>query len=168
MSKSSRVNALVKNVLYRQMRDVQLVLRVFALLDPQHVIGGMKRTLDDAMKRYSKYDEVQLKDLETTFIASLNLAHSIGGDATFRLSTSRTHRGRPSASLFDAIVVAIMRNLDRADDIKIHAEAINHAIQQELLNPMFYELVVGRANTREATLGRSQHMERLIESVVGK
>ena len=156
---------LAKNVWYRQMGDVQLVLRVFALFDPKDVIGGMKRTLDRAMARYSKCSTNQLEDLERTFIFSLKLANAIGGDEAFRLPTSSSARGRPSASLFDAMLVAIMRNLDKAGEIEMHASAINKAIQQELRHPKFHELVVGRANTREATLERSRHIERMIASV---
>ena len=155
-----------RNRLFRTMGDVQLVLRVFGLLHPEDVVGGMRRTLDNAMARYANLGEASRSDLKGRFLEALDLAHVIGGDDAFRLRDVRSERGRPSASLFDGMMVAIMRKLDRSDDIRLHAVDINAAIQHELSKPEFHELVVGRANTREATLDRSLHIEGLIESVI--
>ena len=157
---------LLKNPLYRQMRDVELVLRVFGLLDPTNIIGGLRGTLDRAMVRYSSSSDAKLEQLKTQFLQSLELAYTIGGDDAFRLPTLGSKRGRPSATLFDGIMVALMRKLGQADLIRGYAKEINHAIQSEFDKPEFYELVVGRANTRIATLERSRHIEQLISSVI--
>lgn len=156
-----------RNVLFRQMRDVELVLRVFGLMDPNNIVGGMRSTLDNAMLRYSEASESKLHYLKTIFLDALRLAHAIGDDDAFRLLPSGSKRGRLSASLFDAMMVALIRKLDRSDRIKTHAAQINDSIKTELDKPEFYELVVGRANTREATIKRARYIEHLIESVIG-
>ena len=157
-----------KNILFRQMRDVELVLRVFALLDPKDIGGGMRSTLDNAMEKYSKCSESELRQLKTQFLDSLTLAHVIGGDGIFRLPALRSKkRGRPSPTLFDGIMVALMRKLNQADLIKLYAEQINQLLQTELGESKFYSLVAGRANTKEATLNRSRHIEGLIDSAIG-
>ncbi len=158
---------LSRNSLFRRMGDVELVLRVFALLDPRNIGGGMRSTLDNAMERHSSLGEYELRQLKTRFLDSLMLAHAIGGDDVFRLPTPRSKRGRPSASLFDGLMVALMRRLDQADRIRLCATQINESVREELGNSNFYDLVVGRANTREATLDRSQHIGHLIDSVIG-
>ena len=156
-----------RNLLFRQMRDVELVLRVFGLLDPTNIGGGMRGTLDNAMERYSNSSDAELRELKTQFLRSLELAYTIGGNDAFRLPASGSKRGRPSAPLFDGLMVTLMRKLGQAEQIQVHAEEINHAIQAELNKTEFYELVVGRANTRNATLERARYIERLIESVIG-
>ena len=156
-----------RNILFRQMRDVELVLRAFGLFDPSNIVGGMKRTLDNAMLKYSQVGEPEMRRLRTIFLESIALAHAIGGDDAFRVGGSGSRRGRLSASLFDAMMVALMRKVDRADDIKVHAPEINQSIRTELHNSEFRELIVGRANTREATIGRARYIECLIESVIG-
>ena len=157
-----------KNILFRQMRDVELVLRVFALLDPKDIGGGMRSTLDNAMARYSKCSESELRQLKTQFLDSLILAHAIGGDGIFRLPALRSKKGgRPSPTLFDGIMVALMRKLNQADLVKLYAEQINQLLQTELGESKFYSLVAGRANTKEATLNRSKHIEGLIDSAIG-
>ena len=157
-----------KNILFRQMRDVELILRVFALLDPKDIGGGMRSTLDNAMEKYSQCSESELRQLKTQFLDSLTLAHVIGGDGIFRLPALRSKkRGRPSPTLFDGIMVALMRKLNQADLIKLYAEQINQLLQTELGESKFYSLVAGRANTKEATLNRSRHIEGLIDSAIG-
>ena len=166
-----------RNSLFKRMGDVELVLRVFALLDPNNIRGGMRSTLDFAMREYSKSSEAELKELKEKFLSALELADVIGSSDVFRLPSTNSKRRRPSAPLFDGVMVALMRKLDRADQIALSAKEIDHAIQEEFnrkdINNAnqeesdssdFYELVVGRANTRKATLERSRRIERLIES----
>ncbi len=157
-----------RNPLYRYMRDVELVLRVFALLEPSNISGGMKSTLDSAMVKYAKLSDYDLHQLKRKFLLALELADEIGGDDAFRPLTIDGKRGRPSAPLFDGMMVALMRRLDRSEQIKFFAKHINDAIQAEFKKTEFYELVVGRANTRSATVERSLHLEQLIDSVISK
>ena len=156
-----------RNVMFRQMRDVELVLRVFGLLDPNNLGAGMRSTLDNAMSKYHEYNEAELGNLKMQFLYSLELAYLIGGNDVFRLPDSRSKRGRPSASLFDGMMVALMRNLDQADLIKACATQIKQSIQDELSKSDFHELVAGRPNTREATLNRARHIEHLIKCATG-
>lgn len=166
-NESTRPSAkLLRSPLYRQMRDVELVLRVFGLLDPSKVSGGMRSTLDKAMERYSICSSAELSQLGGDFIRSLELAFAIGGEHAFRLPDAGTKRGRPSAPLFDGMMVALMRRLEQAEQIQTHSREIRSAIQEELNKTEFYELVVGRANTRSSTSERSRHFERLIASVI--
>lgn len=157
---------LSRNVLFRSMRDAELVLRIFALMDPANVVGGMKRTLDNSMEKYSNFSTTELGHLESQFLQSLHLAHAIGGIDTFRVPTPNSERGRHSASLFDGIMVALIRRLKWSDKIEACATQIGYLIQSELEKPEFRDLVTGRANTREATLDRARHIENLVDSVI--
>ena len=158
--------ALRRNNLYRQMRDVEYVLRVFALLDPKNIGGGMKGTLDDAMKRYCDLGTPELTEMKSQFLGGLDLAYVIGGKNALRVPTGPSKQGRLSASLFDALMVALIRKLDVADLIKDRATEIWASLQGEFNNSKFYELIVGRANTRASTIDRGIYVERLIESAI--
>ena len=155
-----------RNPLFKRMGDVELVLRVFALLYPNNIRGGMRSTLDSAMENYSESSKTELKELEEKFLRALELADMIGGSDVFRLPSTGTKRRRPSAPLFDGIMVALMRHLGHAEKIRTNAEEINGSIQAEFENTKFYELIVGRANTRAATIERSQHIESLISAQI--
>jgi hypothetical protein len=157
-----------RNSLYRTMRDVEYVLRVFALLDPENIAGGMKGTLDNAMKRYGENDPSDLFTLKSQFLIALELAHAMGGKHVFRIPGQGSKRGRISAPLFDGLMVALIRNLEFADEIRLCAGKIWAALQAEFENGKFYELVVGRANTKIATVDRAVYIGRLIESTIGR
>ena len=156
-----------KNVLYRSMGDAELVLRVFALLDPKNIAGGMRSTLDNFMQTHARAKPPEIASLRQQFLGALETAHAIGGDDAFRLPTPRSKRGRPSASLFDAMMVALIRKSPQSDLIKARASLIGQSIRNELTNPTFHELVAGRANTRQATIDRARHIEALIEVSIG-
>ena len=162
--KTNPSDKLTRNPLFKRMADVELVLRVFALSNPDNIRGGMRSTLDWVMDNYSKSSAIELNELREQFLNSLELAHDIGGTNVFRLPSNSSKKGRLSAPLFDGLMVALMRNLHHAGEIYANAESINSAIRTEFDNPEFYELVIGRANTRIATLERSRYIERLIES----
>ena len=157
---------LLENNIYIQMRDVELVLRVFGLMDPDTIRGGMRNTLDNTMLKYKRASQSDLNVLRLKFLDTLELMHSLGGNKAIRLPTAASAAGRPSASLYDAVMVALMRKLDRTESIRSSACEISRSLRAELANPQFHELVSGRANTREATIRRSIHIEHLIESVI--
>ena len=157
-----------RNSLYRTMRDVEYVLRVFALLDPANIAGGMKGTLDNAMKRYGENNLSAILKLRSQFLSALELAHAIGGKDAFRVPSHGSKRGRLSASLFDGLMVALIRNLQFSDEIRLHAGKIWTVLQSAFENPEFYELVVGRANTRRATVDRAFYIRQLIESTISR
>ena len=89
-----------RNSLYRTMRDVEYVLRVFALLDPANIAGGMKGTLDNAMKRYGENNLSAILKLGSQFLSALELAHAIGGKDAFRVPSHGSKRGRLSGISF--------------------------------------------------------------------
>ena len=60
-----------------------------------------------------------------------------------------------------------MRMLDHADKIDAHATEVRLSLEEKLRDPDFYELVSGRANTREATIERAADIESLIERAIG-
>ena len=152
------------NAMFKQMGDVELVLRVFGLLDPNDIGGGMRSTLDNAMAKYSKSTEAQLCKMRSDFLQCLELSHMIGGKDVFRVPDARSRRGRLSASLFDGLMVALMRNLDKADVIEANAVRVGTSLALALEKAEFHELVVGRANTKESTISRAAHIEDLITS----
>ena len=151
-----------RNRLFKSMGDVELVLRVFALFDPNNIRGGMRSTLDSTMEAYSTCTKTELEELKKKFLGCLELADAIGGEDVFRLPGASSRMRRSSAPLFDGIMVALMRHLDQEIKIKANAARINEAIQAELEKTKFYELIVGRANTRASTIKRSKYIESLI------
>lgn len=158
---------LARNRYYMRMADNELVLRFFALHDPKSITGGIKKTLDEYMRRNAGASTQELDKLKSLFNHSLRVAYDIFGPSTFRLPPKRTgQRGRLSATLYDAVMVAISRHLSREAELIANAENIAKTTAEHLAKAKFYALVVGRANTKQATIDRSKYMEGIIKSAV--
>ncbi len=159
---------LTHNPVYARMDDNETVLRFFALRNPGKISRGMKHTLDECMRSNANASQAVLTELETRFMQSLELSYEIFGLQTFRLPPAKRRKlGVVSKSLFDAVMVAIDRLLDKKTPILAHKNQIAAQTQKELIsNGEFYALVVGRANTKQATIDRSRHMEEIIRTIV--
>ena len=164
--KTNPSERLRRNTLYRLMRDVEHVLRVFALMDPENITGGMKRTLDNTMEKYAKSNNEMLERFRHQYTKALELAFAIGGNDIIRIPSTEGGRGRPSASLYDGIMVALARKLEQADKIEACADLVKARLVAEWKKTEFHELVTGRANTKESTLNRSRHIEKLIDDAI--
>lgn len=156
--------ALKQNPLYMRMADNEIVLRFFALLDPKMIVSGMKATLDSCMIRYHSDATPEFLDsLRIKFTNSLRISYEIFGAKIFRLPPGKNQRrGTLSRPLYDAVMVAVCRNLDREKEMLARREGIAKKTFEELGKPDFYALVVGRANTRQATLDRAEYMSKII------
>jgi hypothetical protein len=157
---------LATNPLFSRMGDVELVLRVFALLDSDNLGKGMKSTLDNTMQRNAHLRAEQVASLRSKFLDALELAFAIGGSDVFRVPSKKSKKGRPSASLYDGMMVALMRSAGRKNLIKAAADKIWRELQVELENPEFRTIIVGQPNTKTATVQRSKHIEALIARVL--
>lgn len=104
------IKSKVKSRLYQEMKDVELVLRFFALKDNWNSYsGGLKKILDSYMdeNKHFKIDEVNL--LEKSFIDTIkNVELIFGDDGSYRrwLPEKGKWKQQVSAPLYDAQMFA--------------------------------------------------------------
>ncbi len=160
---------LVRNRIYMRMADNEIVLRFFALLEPESIASGMKNTLDQCMIRYRNETPETLAQLKTKFTKSLAISYQIFGENTFRLPPKKDQRRGPlSRPLYDSVMVAVCRNLEFEAEMLARRQLIAQKTAEELAKPDFYALVVGRANTRQATKDRSEYMSKIIRAALSQ
>ena len=155
---------LQNNELFKQMADCQIVLRFFAFREKEHVSGSVKNMLDSCMKRNQLADKDKIKyfqDLFNTRLAFVN--ETIGKDA-FRLPESLN--GRLSRPLFDALMIASDRLWPSANNLKKKKTQVRTALKTLIEKPKNYAVIVGRANTAKAVLGRIALVEKALKSVL--
>jgi hypothetical protein len=115
---------------HKRMADIELVLRFvsFYYRGYQNYKPPIKRFLNDTMRRFSKFDENDKKDIESAFKnAVLNIKSLFGENAfkRFYIGNSNDHNGRweskqLNVSLFDVLMdsmarldpTVVMRHLD--------------------------------------------------------
>ena len=141
-----------KNNLYATMRDCELVLRVFALRDPENIRGSMKSMLDRAMESKVSADDVKAfaNDFQTHFAFLCDLL----GEKPFTIRLREHGKERISAALYDSAMVALSRVWDHRDAIQSDRVGVLQRLRTAVDDDEKYELIVGRRNTAEAVRER--------------
>jgi len=148
-----------RNRLYATMRDCELVLRVFALRDPDNIRGSMKSMLDRAMARELSAEEAETfgSDFRTHFAFLCELL----GENPFTIRF-RHGKERVSAALYDAAMVAIGRVWDRREEVRTDKDGVAERLNTAVGDDEKYELIVGRRNTAEAVRERIDLLETIL------
>lgn len=104
---------LLDSPFFQKMEDAELILRFFALRHVEHYTRGMQGFLDLYMMRASKFDIETIESLRKEFNDTIDLAYEIYGDDLFRPFDLKTGdwANRPQKAFYDAVMVAISRNL---------------------------------------------------------
>jgi hypothetical protein len=97
--------------LYKEMRDVELILRYFTFRDDWATFsGGMAKRLDRFMADNQRLKKAQLAELQADFVGTLETVEAAFGAHAFRRYTPETKTWRRPilAALFDAQMFACM------------------------------------------------------------
>lgn len=138
--------ALAKNTLFKSLADAELVLRFFALRDAiqNDRRGSLLRILDRFMKANALITVEVQEEFREEFINLLSRLVSVFDQKPFRIPKTN----RPSRPLYDALMVALSQNPKL--DIESDADGIRQRLNSALIDPVNYDILVGRGNTVEA------------------
>jgi hypothetical protein len=143
-----------RNTLYATMGDCQLVLRYFALNDPENIRGSMKSMLDRAMESRMEFSEEQADEVTQEFTERLEAAYSIFGPEPFLLPPDEKGRQRISAALYDATLVALGRLWQYRDQLIVRRDSIKARLNAEFANEESAPVLTGQGNTAQAVRER--------------
>ena len=141
---------------WREMTDVELVLRFFA--NRQRMIvyrENIRGYLDDYLQAANNYPRTTIEQLGSLFVDTTTLAEDVFGPRAFRRSRGTTWATVPSVSIYDAVMNVLSRLLQRANELISCREAIQVGM------PGFYEEHSKVFNLRGQT--RTDLMRREIE-----
>lgn len=109
------------NVMFNTMKDVELVLRFFAMRHINLFEGmALKDFFDIFMKEANKFNKRVLDNYEELFNDTIKLVYDIYGDDAFRLWKYNKARkdwilySRPAIVLYDPIMLVLSQMLDKA------------------------------------------------------
>jgi hypothetical protein len=129
---------LLENDLYREMFDVELVLRFFAFRQDSQLLRGVLRDYFDAyLRTANQFPPELLSELEVLYRKTIQLAFDLFGERAFWLWRQRNGRwnwySRPTTVAYDTIMWVLSQRVDHADGLRARAEKL----REEL--PRFYE-----------------------------
>jgi hypothetical protein len=158
---------LLRIPMYAQMRDVEIVLRFFALRHVAHYQRGMSGFLDLYFVRARAFNDDDLKVLGDLFVSSLEVAHSIYGELLFRPweVDDDTWSKRPQVAFADAVMVGVSHHLDQADNLIKRRDLVLERTKQLFIeNPA--GTFTGQRNTKKDVQDRIRLYDDMLEKVV--
>jgi hypothetical protein len=128
----NRDEDLITNRLYISMRDVEIVLRFFALRSSEHYQHGMKGFLDLYMIRARTFSDEDVVFLRALFERTLEVGSKIYGENFLRpwIPDEKAWAARPHIAFADAVMVGISRHVSRAAELLDKANLIATGTQQ--------------------------------------
>lgn len=147
---------LLKDRLYSEMGDIEVILRFFALRHVHQYRGGMRSFLDSYMYRARKFDRHELSALRDYYLNTLNLANQIFGDKLFRpfdpkLDTWKKVKQRAFA---DAVMVALAEFIGKNNNLPDYRDEIIQAVIEAFKSDQDKGLLAGRGNTKSDVAAR--------------
>ena len=146
---------LLKDAHFSKMRDVEFVLRFFALRHAEHYRGGMQTFLDRYMVRSRRFEENDLLILRDIFVSTIALAESVYEEHLFRPWNVRKNAWSklPQIAYADTIMVGLSENMDRKDLIYARRQQIVDASRDLVINQPTGTFT-GQRNTKDAIKDR--------------
>ena len=137
-----------KNILYASMRDCELILRVFALRNPENIHGSMKSMLDRAME--TNLTDGEANDFADEYRGHFEFLYELFDKKPFKIILQIDEKEKVSAALYDAAMVALSRIWDRRADVQADKSGVAERLASAVEKDENYELIVGRKNTAAA------------------
>jgi hypothetical protein len=153
--------------LYAQMRDVEIILRFFALRHADQYQRGMAGFLDLYMVRSRKFNEEDIRAARDLFTRTLDLAHSIYGDLLFRPwdAEKTAWNPRPQVAFADAVMVGISRHLNSGDLLAARTSDVLKGTQQ-LFESNPQGTFTGQRNTKKDVQQRIGLFDEMLSKTV--
>jgi hypothetical protein len=151
--------ALLRNPLYAQLYDAELVLRFFAIRDALSTggAGSLRLILDRYMERNADASDDEINAMRIDFLALIQRLIGLFDGRPFRLPN-----GRLSRPLYDALMVALSEASQM--DLAAYGEAIRRSLEAALSDDSAYDVLVGRGNTMAAIRERVELAGRILAS----
>ena len=132
--KNDNATATEKDPLYREMGDVELVLRFFAMRFVDKFTIKLDDFLDTYLKNANLYPDETIDKLENLFVRNINVAYGLFGDKAFKIYKHRysslTWGSVAEKYIYDPMMLALTQ-LQLTDDeiLKVDKDELTQEIQ---------------------------------------
>lgn len=159
---------LLNNKFWSQMRDLEVILRFFALRHAEHYRRGMAGFLDLYSVRARQFTDEDVQLLLSLFEMTIDLAADVFGEHLFHPWEKETGAwsSRPQVAFADAVMVSFSRHVDQMEKIRARGPELVAATKELFVN---HEdgTFTGRGNTKADVQQRISLFDDMIARVLG-
>jgi hypothetical protein len=155
---------LLERKFFTQMRDVEAILRFFALRHVEHYQRGMQGFLDLYMARSRAFTKADIDALRTIFIEALDLVCEVYGDKVARVwqPAENAWGSAPQTAWLDAQMIAATRRIHSRGKILMQRAAVIEQTKQLFAEHKTDGLLTGRGNTKLDVAARLDAAEAIL------
>lgn len=159
--------SLLKNAHFSKMRDVEFILRFFALRHANQYRGGMQSFLDQYMVRSRRFDSQDISILQQLFLDTLNLASDIYGDMLFHPWNTKKDQWatQPQIAFADAVMVGLSSALPRKNELLYRRAQVVEATKQLIITSPAGTFT-GQRNTKADVITRIGSYNEMLETLL--
>lgn len=167
-AEKNRAEELVTNALYVPMRDVEIVLRFFALRHAKQYQRGMKGFLDLFMVRSRLFTQEDTQFLKLLFENTVETGWAIYGDSFAHPwdTEKAAWATRPQIAFADAVMVGISNHLDKAATLIERKTAVVEATKK-LFETHAPGTFTGSKNTKKDVQDRIDLFDQMLQAQIG-
>ena len=153
---------------YSKMRDVEFMLRFFALRHIDNYRGGMQSFLDQYMVRSSRFTNDDISQLRLIFEETIQICGEIYGDVLFKPWQQKTNSWAkiPQVAFADAVAYGVCCLRDRRDEILAKKDVIVKNTKKLILESD-KSLFTGQGNTKKDIETRLSAYRQMLVSTIG-
>jgi len=157
-----------RSALWKQMRDVELVLRFFTLRENWSVFSGsLVRDMNNFAGTHRQDNKKSLAALKKEFDASVAKVEVVFADTAFRRynSDQGRHGNQVLASVYDAQMLAL--SAFELNDLKDNAQQIRDGMKALFADAEFLAVVGAATNTPRSLRERVERTAAMVQAAIG-
>lgn len=163
---------LLKSDAYREMKDVELVLRFFAYRHVGKLTSPIDKFLDKFLRQANNFPKFTMDKLEEIFIETVDLVYTILEEKAFLLPQITEHvQKAPRVNVYDGVMQAFARNLEYKSELLRNKNQIKENLykdesllyRQKERNPYLFD---GRYNNRIDVQARIEYFHNYLQNYI--
>jgi len=158
--------ALLGSELYREMGDVELVLRFFAYRHVNQLKSPIDKFLDSFLKQANDFSTDTINELKIIFLNTVEILYSIFEGNAFLLPSIKREHKSPSKTIYDPIMQAFAINITAFDKFILNKDEINRELyseQEDLNDENEKYLFNGRDNNKKNIEARIEYFHNFLQ-----
>lgn len=160
---------LLESKLYREMGDVQLVLRFFAYRFIDNMGSVIENFLDEYLNQANKFSDKTINDLENLFNETIELVYDIFGFEAFLMPNYDRKVKSPQKTIYDPLMQSMSNFVIHKNELLKKAEIIrNNKYSENLYIDEEKDLRIfnGRDNLPSSVKNRTEYFNRLLTNYI--
>ncbi len=161
---------LLENDMYREMQDVELVLRFFAYRHIDKIKSyPLAYFLDEYLKQANLFPADTISSLEKSFLLTLETAYEIFGKSAFFLPGYGRNRFISSKTVYDPLMQSLYKNLDSRESLIYNKEKIislRYSNEEDLIAENGKRLFDGKYGGWTHIYKRIEYFDKLFEQFI--